>query len=111
MAYTVLPATDGVTPYNAARDQHIQAGISDVDARLSDVEDNGVGGGLTSVTLANLPAGVALMVAKASGTWPARPTTRADLFCIWVGPVPAPAIVSSGTGGMYPNDLHISTVS
>ena len=29
MTYTILPATDGVTPYNAERDQYIQQGIAD----------------------------------------------------------------------------------
>lgn len=28
MAYEILPATDGVTPYNATRDQYIQTGIA-----------------------------------------------------------------------------------
>jgi hypothetical protein len=28
MTYTVLPAMNDVTPYDAARDQHIQAGIA-----------------------------------------------------------------------------------
>lgn len=34
MAYTVLSATDGVTPYDAARDQHIQQGILDAHLRM-----------------------------------------------------------------------------
>ena len=31
MTYLILPATDGVTPYNAERDQHIQQGIADTE--------------------------------------------------------------------------------
>jgi len=29
VTYTILPSTDGVTPYDSARDQHIQQGIAD----------------------------------------------------------------------------------
>jgi hypothetical protein len=49
-----------------------------------------------------LPAGSTLTVIK-SGTWPARPTSRADIVVIWKGADPSPSIVSSGTGGMLDN--------
>jgi hypothetical protein len=55
--------------------------------------------GASAPTLANIPAGSTLTVQK-SGTWPARPTARADVIVIWKGPDPSPAIVSSGTAGM-----------
>ena len=47
-----------------------------------------------------LPAGTTITVLKAAGTWPARPTSRADLIVRWKGADPSPAIVTSGTGGM-----------
>lgn len=50
--------------------------------------------------IAGLPAGSVLVVAKSGGTWPARPTSRADLVVFWKGADPSPSIVSSGTGGM-----------
>lgn len=60
------------------------------------------GSGLTSVGYADLPAGTTLTVLK-SGTWPARPTSRADIIVAWKGADPSPSIVSSGTGGMRDN--------
>jgi hypothetical protein len=56
--------------------------------------------GASAPTLANIPAGSTLTVQSTAGTWPARPTSRADVIVIWKGPDPSPAIVSSGTGGM-----------
>jgi hypothetical protein len=54
---------------------------------------------LESVDYADLPAGTTLTVIK-DGTWPARPTSRADIIVAWKGADPSPAIVTSGTGGM-----------
>lgn len=56
------------------------------------------------VDYASLPPGTQLRVFKVSGTWPARPTARADLPTTWEGPAPAPPVVGSGTGGMLAND-------
>lgn len=67
-------------------------------------------GGGSSPTYANLPAGTTLTVIKSGGTWPARPTSRADIIVQWKGPDPSPAIVSSGTGGMLDNvDMRFIT--
>ncbi|MGB4759386.1 MAG: hypothetical protein WBP26_05020 [Candidatus Saccharimonadales bacterium] len=61
-------------------------------------------------TLANLPAGTTITVAKSGGTWPARPTSRSDIVVQWKGPDPSPSIVSSGTGGMLDNvDIRFVT--
>lgn len=55
-------------------------------------------------TYADLPAGTILGVIKSSTSgWPSRPTSRSDLIFFWIGPSPAPTIVSSGTGGMIDN--------
>ncbi len=60
---------------------------------------------------ADLPAGVTITVnKKADGTWPVRPTTRTDITVHWKGADPSPAIVSSGTGGMYATDVREVTV-
>ena len=61
----------------------------------------------TPISYADLPAGVTITVFKSGGVWPARPTARTDLVVAWRGPDPAPAIVTSGTGGMLENvDKH-----
>lgn len=63
-----------------------------------------------SPTLANIPAGSTLTVAKSGGAWPARPTSRSDVIVQWKGPDPSPSIVSSGTGGMLDNvDIRFIT--
>lgn len=68
------------------------------------------GGGVDDVTAENIPPGSILYVRKSGSTWPARPTSRADVIVIWLGADPKPAIVSSGTGGMRNNvDLRFVT--
>lgn len=57
-------------------------------------------------TIADLPAGTVVSAVKSGSTWPARPTTRTDLVVMWIGADPSPAIVTSGTGGMYNNDIR-----
>lgn len=53
--------------------------------------------------IADLPAGTTLTVQKTGFTWPARPTSRADVIVQWKGADPSPPIVSTGTGGMLDN--------
>ena len=53
--------------------------------------------------VASLPAGSTLTVLKAAGAWPARPTSRTDIVVQWKGPTPAPAIITTGTGGALNN--------
>lgn len=49
----------------------------------------------------NLPEGSTITVRrKADGKWPARPTTREDIHCVWKGKDPDPKVVKTGTGGM-----------
>jgi hypothetical protein len=55
---------------------------------------------LPSIPISLMPAGTTLTVYKSGGTWPARPTSRADITVRWNGDDPSPSIVSSGTGGM-----------
>ncbi|GEM_PF-4553627 len=63
-----------------------------------------------AITLADIPAGSTITVAKSGTSWPARPTSRADVIVQWKGPDPSPAIVSSGTGGMLDNvDIRFIT--
>lgn len=68
--------------------------IAGLDAALAALTSGKMDAGI-----AGLPAGSTLTVTYA-GSWPARPTSRADIVVIWKGPDPSPAIVSSGTGGM-----------
>lgn len=66
------------------------------------------GGG--SIAVADLPASVPLFVVKPSGgSWPARPTDNASVVVFFIGADPSPAIVTSGTAGMYENDVRIVT--
>lgn len=61
------------------------------------------------IDVARLPSGSTLTVQKTS-SWPARPTSRADITVAWKGPDPSPAIVTSGTGGMLNNvDIRLVT--
>lgn len=101
----------GATPLNADRMNYMEAGIA--------AAGGGTGGGAT--TIAGLPPGSTITVQKdpTTGFWPAsydtngapvytsgsasagvRPTSRADIFVLWKGADPSPAIVSSGTAGM-----------
>lgn len=60
--------------------------------------------------LSNMPAGYTHTVQKnASGTWPSRGTSRADIIVIWVGPEPSPPVVTSGTAGMLNGDIRLVT--
>jgi len=56
-----------------------------------------------SASLTNVP----MTAVKSGSTWPVRPTTNASTVVFWVGADPSPAIVSSGTGGMYNNDVRV----
>lgn len=63
-------------------------------------------GGLSSVTYANLPAGSTITIKYGTSSYPARPTTRADIYARWRGPVP-PA--SGGTGAITDIDVWENT--
>lgn len=64
----------------------------------------------TTLSYDKLTPGTTLTVLKASGVWPARPTSRTDIIVQWKGADPSPAIVSSGTGGMIDNvDIRLVT--
>lgn len=41
-----------------------------------------------------------------SGSTAVRPTGRADVVVLWIGAEPSPPSVTTGTGGMRPNDLR-----
>lgn len=65
------------------------------------INTGGTGSGGGGGTVETMPAGATITVQKnTDGSWPARPTARADVFVQWKGPDPGPAIVSAGTGGM-----------
>lgn len=70
----------------------------------------GSGGTGSAPTLANIPAGSVISVAKSGSTWPARPTTRTDLRVMWIGAAPSPSTVTSpSTSGMYEGDVRLVT--
>jgi len=48
-----------------------------------------------------------LSAVKASGTWPARPTSNPSTVVMWIGADPDPAVVTTGTAGMYAGDIRI----
>lgn len=114
-------STAMITALNAKQntsDRGIANGYADLDAtgKLPAAK-------LPTLTIAMLPPGVTLTVRKdpTTGFWPSgwtndvpsyaggsasagvRPTSRADLFVIWKGPDPSPAIVTTGAGGMRDN--------
>lgn len=97
------PGSGTVTAVNAVAPDgtgNVELVAGDVGARADD----------WAPTVADLPGGVTLSVYKTAGTWPARPTARADITVHWHGADPPPSIVSSGTGGMRDNvDLHFVT--
>lgn len=56
---------------------------------------------------ANLPAGTQIVVLKAGGSWPVRPTSRTDIVVAWKGADPSPAI--GGTGMVSGVDIRYVT--
>lgn len=69
-------------------------------------------GGITSVTIANMPAGfVVFMVQNSDGTWPNRRTSRTDLLGIWVrivaGSSDPAAATSPAVNGAYGSDIVV----
>jgi hypothetical protein len=116
MTYVVQVWADnaaGGTPITADRLNYMEAGIAGA--------GGGTGGG---GTIATVPPGATFTVRKdpVTGFWPAsydgagapvytggsasagvRPTNRTDVYVIWKGADPSPAIVSSGTAGMLNN--------
>jgi len=64
-----------------------------------DTGDAGTGGGSTANAL--------LVVSKTGSTWPARPSSSSTTVVMWIGADPDPAVVTSGTGGMYAGDVRI----
>lgn len=56
----------------------------------------------------DLLSGVVMSVVRnGTSAWGPRPTTNATTVVLWIGAGDDPANVTSGTGGMYPNDLRI----
>ena len=64
------------------------------------------GGGLSSVTYENLPGGSTITVKYGTSSYPARPTTRTDIFVRWRGPV---APTNGGTGAVTDVDAWENT--
>jgi len=61
-------------------------------------------------TVESIPAGSTITVQKTGASWPARPTSRADVTVIWKGPDPSPSIAATGTSGMRDNiDMRFVT--
>lgn len=60
---------------------------------------------MARVPISDLPAGSTVTVRRrtSDGKWPLRPTTRADIHCIWKGKDPDPKVVKTGNGGMLDN--------
>jgi hypothetical protein len=91
-AYTMLNRRDNVTPSTAGMIDRWNGSLW-----------------VATDPIAALPPGATLTVVK-SGTWPARPTSRADVIVQWKGAEPSPSIVSSGTGGMLDGvDIRLVT--
>lgn len=63
-------------------------------------------GGVLSI--AQAPPGAMFAVFKTGNGWPARPTSRTDLLVAWIGADPPPPEVTTGTNGMYANDIRFA---
>jgi hypothetical protein len=100
-------------PGSTEWDEPLVAAIYDVSDRIDqEVVDRANADQTTSgpVAIANLPATSILVIAKSGSTWPTRPTSRTDIRVAWLGPDPAPNIVTSGTAGAINNlDLRWRT--
>lgn len=48
---------------------------------------------------------------EASGAHPARPTDNPATLVMWFGPLPAPPVVASGTGGRHAHDVYYEMVT
>lgn len=76
--------------------------INDVTA-IKDVDLDNIEEGLRQASI--LKAQSVLFAKKSSGgVWPSRPTSRADVLVLWIGPDPSPPVVASGTSGMLAGD-------
>lgn len=67
-----------------------------LNTRVSDLEAGGGGGGGGGT-------GNVDFIRKVGANWPARKNNSSTTLFVWIGPAPAPPIVSSGTGGMRNN--------
>lgn len=107
--------SDAAKPISTATQTALNAkytkpGTGIPESDLSDAVRDKLSASGAAVTVAALPAGSTITVAKASGVWPARPTDRADIVVQWKGPDPSPAIINSGTAGMLNNvDIRFVT--
>jgi hypothetical protein len=82
--------------------------VTNLDTTLADLQDQ-INSKADSGTAGMAPGSV-LVVRKAAGVWPARPTTRSDIICFWIGADPPPSIITTGTGGMLDNvDVRMVT--
>jgi hypothetical protein len=90
---------NGVAADIAAKYSLPGGGIPEADlASAVQTKLNSTGSG--TMTIANAPAGAVFSAYKSGSAWPARPSSRTDITIFWIGVAPAPAIVTSGTGGM-----------
>lgn len=62
-----------------------------------------------TANIATYPAGYMHARSKLNGAWQDRGTTRKDITVTWVGPLPAPPVVTTGTAGMYEGDILFVT--
>lgn len=69
-----------------------------------DAPTGGGGGGTATIDETNL---VEQVVRSGTSPWLPRPTTNPSTVVMWIGAGDDPANVTSGTGGMYPNDLRV----
>jgi hypothetical protein len=70
----------------------------------TDWVDAPTGGGGGPIDETNL---VEQVVRSGTSPWGPRPTTNSSTVVMWIGAGDDPANVTSGTGGMYPNDLRV----
>ena len=96
-----IPAVSGTNTGDQTLNYNSGTGALTISGSNGNAVSLPVGGG--AITYADLPSGSTLTVSKSGSTWPARPTSRADVVVHWKGPDPSPSIVSSGTGGMLDN--------
>lgn len=124
--WTRVANTEGWEPFAELRGAAGAAGAAGAKGDKGDKGDTGPAGpqgpagaagaaGATgpagTASIATYPAGYVHARSKINGVWQDRGTTRADITVLWIGPEPSPAVVTTGTAGMYENDLRLVTVS
>ena len=99
-----IPGVPGIGVPGGGTSGQVLTKNSNVDYDTGWSTSTGGGGGSVPIDETHL---VEQVVRSGTSAWPARPTTNASTVVMWIGAGSDPPPVTSGTGGMYPNDLRV----